>query len=664
MSACLILQTPQTIFIGSDSAISTTIENQIYRLSDDGVKLWHIDDKAIFCSGDMELAYKIMKMYIQLADRTIESLKQTVDHFKSLHPDRNVCVIVCHVDETGSSVVYDISAETDYQIIERRMDSGCEGIALWSAGIKTKESVELAESYLHEGYDVLNTYKQVFNAISYEGVGGVLDLKQVSQTEVKDLLFEPISEHAEMKILTEKVYNSLLQPHLIVGERVMGKLLAGQNLIIDASDSSGNKTFTVDGNGVTIAGAKLTITGGIPANQLDPSYKDGLLSLSQAYNGVVIDTGSGLVITKSDGSLRTILNATDGFRFQKKVSGAWSDKFYYDATSGNLVMDGSINARELKINGNNVLVNSGSQISGTTIDKIKIEQLDATTAKIGSALIDTIKTNQIVFGTNGLPDTLITSASTWNGKTTKIDANGIYTGSIYANQITVGGGTIPDSLVGSSSTWNAKETTLGSQAKADAAYNNAVSVANSKDSTLRSDLRLTASLPTQITMNSSGIRASSAAGYAQLDYRGLYVYNGAIQITNPAGTTIMDGNGIYSTTITGSTIQTGYAGTTRMVLDQAGIKSYDNSNNLNGIVISNGNFSFLNYYYQGSDRGGMYQAGGTLFLEPRNGADLVISPNYAYGNITIQAGSGATTKAKGSWDFSGANVTGIVAKFG
>ena len=176
-----------------------------------------------------------------------------------------------------------------------------------------------------------------------------------------------------------------------------------------------------------------------------------------------------MVITKSDGSLRTVLNATEGFRFQKNVSGTWTDKFYYDSVSGNLVMDGSLNARELKINGTNVLV--GNQISGQYIDKIKVEQLDASTAKIGSAQI----------------------------------------GSIYANQIVVGGGTIPDNLVGSASMWNAKETTLGSQAKADAAYNNAVSVANSKDSTLRSDLRLTAALPTQITMNSNGIRASSAA---------------------------------------------------------------------------------------------------------------------------------------------------------
>ena len=273
MSACLILQTPQTIFIGSDSAVSTTIDNQIYRLSNDGIKLFHIDDKAIFCSGDMDLAYKVINTFAQLPNRTIENLKQTVDYLISISSNRNVCVMICQVDNTGSSV-FDISAENKYEIVERRMGLGCEGLTLWSAGIKTKESVELAESYLHEGYDVLNTYKQVFNTISYEGVGGVLNIKYVSQTEVKDLLLEQITEKIDIRILTEELYNSLLQPQLIVGERVMGKLLAGQNLIIDASDSQGNKTFTVDSQGVTIAGAKLTITGGLPANQLDQSYKD------------------------------------------------------------------------------------------------------------------------------------------------------------------------------------------------------------------------------------------------------------------------------------------------------------------------------------------------------------------------------------------------------
>ncbi|MNJ05456.1 hypothetical protein D3C73_1667930 [compost metagenome] len=45
----------------------------------------------------------------------------------------------------------------------------------------------------------------------------------------------------------------------------MGKLLAGVNLQIDATDAAGNKTFSVNQTGVKIMGLALTIKGGLPS---------------------------------------------------------------------------------------------------------------------------------------------------------------------------------------------------------------------------------------------------------------------------------------------------------------------------------------------------------------------------------------------------------------
>lgn len=175
----------------------------------------------------------------------------------------------------------------------------------------------------------------------------------------------------------------------IIGDLIIGKLFIGTGLQIDASDASGVKTLTVDANGVTIAGTKLTITGGLPANQLDPAFKNGLISTGTAYNGVVIDSVSGLVITKSDNTIRTVLNATTGFAFQKNISGTWTDQMYYDPSSGSLFVDGVINARQLKLNGVNVLAGSNT-INGNYINQIRTDQLVAGSAKIGTALIDNL----------------------------------------------------------------------------------------------------------------------------------------------------------------------------------------------------------------------------------------------------------------------------------
>ncbi|AYA77333.1 hypothetical protein DOE78_18800 [Bacillus sp. Y1] len=72
----------------------------------------------------------------------------------------------------------------------------------------------------------------------------------------------------------------------------------------------------------------------------------------------------------------------------------------------------------------------------------------------------------------------------------------------------------------------------------------AMAKANSAGQAVRNDLRQTAPLPTSITMNQDGITASTsdASRYARLDYRGLYVNNGAVQIKRDDGyMTVIDG---------------------------------------------------------------------------------------------------------------------------
>ncbi|WP_144407036.1 hypothetical protein [Paenibacillus sp. IHBB 10380] len=87
-------------------------------------------------------------------------------------------------------------------------------------------------------------------------------------------------------------------------------------------------------------------------------------------DAVQLDTTNGLVVTRSDNQTKAVFNATDGLKFQKNVNGNWVDKFYYDVNSGNLVMDGSIDAKEFKIGGVNALV--GNRISVNSIEPLEV----------------------------------------------------------------------------------------------------------------------------------------------------------------------------------------------------------------------------------------------------------------------------------------------------
>jgi hypothetical protein len=93
-----------------------------------------------------------------------------------------------------------------------------------------------------------------------------------------------------------------------------------------------------------------------------------------------------------------------------------------------------------------------------------------------------------------------------------------------------------------------------------------------RHSIVRSDLKLTAPLPTSLVLDSNGITANTntSGKYARLDYRGIYIAGGAIQIdggladTNIASSgtwnkqgTYIDANGIYTGNLTADQIKTG-----------------------------------------------------------------------------------------------------------
>lgn len=116
------------------------------------------------------------------------------------------------------------------------------------------------------------------------------------------------------------------------------------------------------------------------------------------------------------------------------------------------------------------------------------------------------------------------------------------------------------------------------------------------DANVRKDLRLNAPLPTSILMDANGITASGtdASKYARLDYRGLYIAGGAIQIDGglsegqlAQGVTrkmsYLDSNGLYT-----GQVNIGGSG-------QNGILSIKNSSNseivrgdTNGLTVNNG----------------------------------------------------------------------------
>ena len=174
---------------------------------------------------------------------------------------------------------------------------------------------------------------------------------------------------------------------------------------------------------------------------------------------------------------------------------------------------------------------------------------------------------------------------------------------------------------------------------------------------IKTDLQMAAPLPTIITMDGNGIRAETTGDsgkYAQLDYRGLYINGGAIQIKGSDGDTMIDGNGIIASkivagTLTGFLIRTAATGE-RMELSGDGIESYNSSGQKSGFQIDP-TFNDIQLYSSGVEI--------MAIINNLDGTAGIRFQGYSIGY-----GAGGTWYANNEWDFQYATIKNLTAVFG
>lgn len=260
MSNCTIIQMKNKILIGADTASSIKIGNVRYRVSNNIPKIHMINNMAIFCSGKMniceEIIAKIKMENVNNVHRISEiAINETA--YSPMNDEYAVEIIVAKVFN-NKSIIYQISSYNNFEIIEKVFLE--EGMYIYTAGIKTNESLEIITNNIYNQIPLLEAYYHMYNKITDESVGGFAQVFLITEKESKIILNKKIIENNILYI------NQLAnEQELVVGEKVVGKLLAGNSLIIENEDGS----FRVDGGTIYISSEAVTIDGGLPESQLN-----------------------------------------------------------------------------------------------------------------------------------------------------------------------------------------------------------------------------------------------------------------------------------------------------------------------------------------------------------------------------------------------------------
>ncbi|WP_313637974.1 hypothetical protein [Paenibacillus sp.] len=170
---------------------------------------------------------------------------------------------------------------------------------------------------------------------------------------------------------------------------------------------------------------------------------------------------------------------------------------------------------------------------------------------------------------------------------------------------------------------------------------------------------------TQTTIESPSIFGGTIAigsgnNVLKADSNGVYLGNATFasapfSVSMDGRLTALDGTfkgTIDGSIITGSTIKTAATSEGNLELSGNGFIARNMLGEKNGVVIDNGNFSSLDFYYKDQFRGGLAQTAGNLAL------------TTTMGPIIIEAAQASNTIFRGKVDFSGATVVGVVATFG
>lgn len=175
MSTCLILTQGNKIYIGADTACSVKTSHGYKRISNDMQKLFSIGNNIFFCSGKKTSVDTCVKWIYSNFENNIDisRLKEYLKYNFSFQNEEKIFDIeflLCDYDNCQ------ISQLSQYNNFEPIIYEFSNQVRIICGGYKTKDSFMIAQNNILSRNSIYEIYKNVFENISDECVGGKIVL--------------------------------------------------------------------------------------------------------------------------------------------------------------------------------------------------------------------------------------------------------------------------------------------------------------------------------------------------------------------------------------------------------------------------------------------------------------------------------------------------------
>ena len=232
MRLSLIMMDKDRILIGADTAISTIINNEIIRVSNNGKKIFELNDNIIYCCGNMDKIEGVLK---HIKDNNLKGIEKYLKEN-------------CNEDKNGffdmELIIYDKNTKTlntysqynDFKNVKYHHPN--EGVQILTSGYRTQEAFNIAKKYFEQELDVFDIYKKTYTDLICDGIGGNL---MIYSNDFHMRLFPLIDR-------TKGINANGIPQYFVNAECLVGAMVIGQNLIARSEDG----IINIDGNLISV----------------------------------------------------------------------------------------------------------------------------------------------------------------------------------------------------------------------------------------------------------------------------------------------------------------------------------------------------------------------------------------------------------------------------
>lgn len=246
MSSCIVFQQNKKCYLASDGSVSVNFCGKNIRIKNDYEKTFIYEDSLVFCSGKMNIVEKIITEIKSIKNINLTNI-QKICRSNYIGEDNLELFLVKYTEKVES---YQLSSYNNFEIIDRVID--VDKTEVLSLGYNSESNLNKVFEHIGKHNSVEGLIENIYKDISCPEVGGVINLYEISNEGILNISNIDIKDNY---CILDKLDS--YDKNLLVGETIVGKIIAGHNLLI----GNENNTMIIDENAITIEGNCLNIKG-------------------------------------------------------------------------------------------------------------------------------------------------------------------------------------------------------------------------------------------------------------------------------------------------------------------------------------------------------------------------------------------------------------------